>query len=119
KSVAAQAHQVIERVYPRRLNDLSKTSVDTNEAVKKGVPLVVTNPHGGVVLAFDEAGLVTLATKLDCVIEMVPQVGNFVAPGDPLFRVYGSTANFLVQRLQDSVAIGAERTMEQDPAFAF
>lgn len=119
ESVAFRAHRVIERVYPRRLCDGNHSCGDANESIKKGVPLVVTNSQGGVVLAFDEAGLVELATKLDSVFELIPQVGTFVAPGDPLFRVYGTTVDTLVKQLRDSVAIGPERTMEQDPAFAF
>src|SRR5262249_29907964 len=54
----------------------------------------------------------------DCVIEMMPQVGNFVAPGDPLFRVLGG-AGLPDETLHQSIALGAERTIEQDPTFAF
>src|SRR5207237_8675728 len=50
--------------------------------------------------------------------ELVPQVGNYVAPGNPLFRIYGG-ADFPVDSLCQSIALGAERTVEQDPAFAF
>jgi len=72
----------------------------------------------GVVLAFDVQGLVALAIRHDCVIELVPQVGSFVAPGDPLFRVRGG-ADLPQGKLYHSIAFGAERTLEQDPAFAF
>jgi uncharacterized membrane protein len=69
------------------------------------------------VLAFDPDGLAALARQADCLIEVVPQVGDFVAKGDPLFRLYGGDVDD--RELQQSVAIGPERTMEQDPAFAF
>ena len=49
---------------------------------------------------------------------MVPQVGDFVAAGDHLFRVFrprGSSTGGLIP----SLAIGQERTLEQDPTFAF
>src|SRR5207237_4599860 len=49
--------------------------------------------------------------------ELVPQVGNYVAPGNPLFRIYGG-ADVPFSSLCQSIALGAERTMEQDPAFA-
>ena len=68
-------------------------------------------------LAFDVSGLVALGTRHDCVIELAPQVGNFVAPGDPLFKVIGAS-DLPLSSLFDSIALGAERTMEQDPAFA-
>jgi uncharacterized membrane protein len=117
--IASQAHRVIENVYPRRLSDAGAAITETAEIVDRGTAVKVKSLHGGVVLAFDEAGLIALAARHNCVIEMVPQVGNFVAPGDPLFRLYGSTDERLLRQLRQSIAIGAERTMEQDPAFAF
>src|SRR5204863_5162229 len=62
-------------------------------------------------------GLVALGTRHQCLIELMPQVGNFVAPGDALFRVHGGDVP--VGALLHSIALGAERTVEQDPAFAF
>ena len=53
------------------------------------------------------------------VIELIPQVGDFVAYGDPLFRIYPADRDIDAARLSAMVAFGAERTMEQDPAFAF
>ena len=79
---------------------------------------IVTSPSAGVVLAFDVEGVVALGTRHDCVVELVPQVGDFVAPGDPMFRVYGG-AELRPSSLHQSIAIGAERTIEQDPALAF
>jgi uncharacterized membrane protein len=72
-----------------------------------------------VVLAFDIPGLVSLAQRADCVIELVPQVGDFLAVGDPLFRVFQGGATLPADTLSQSVAVGQERTLEQDPAFAF
>jgi uncharacterized membrane protein len=118
-SVASQPHRVIENVYSRRLSDTEPTMSETTEILKNEPALKVTSPTGGVVLAFDEVGLVALAVRHDCIIEMAPEVGNFVAPGDPVFRVYGNVPDLSVQQVRQSSAIGAERTMEQDPAFAF
>jgi uncharacterized membrane protein len=70
------------------------------------------------VLAFDVPGLVALGSRHDCVIELITQVGNFVAPGDLLFRVHGG-AKVPDNALMKSIALGAERTIEQDPAFGF
>jgi uncharacterized membrane protein len=50
---------------------------------------------------------------------LVPQVGDFVARGDPLFRVRNGGRSVDADDLRASVAIGPERTMEQDPRFAF
>jgi uncharacterized membrane protein len=69
-------------------------------------------------MAFDLNGLIALAKRYDCVIELVPQVGKYVAPGDPLFRVYDGVG-LPARALNHSIALGTERTMEQDPMFAF
>jgi uncharacterized membrane protein len=52
------------------------------------------------------------------VIELVPQVGDHLAAGDPLFRVFEGGATVPVEALRESIAVGQERTLEQDPAFA-
>jgi uncharacterized membrane protein len=117
-SLAHQAHQIIENVYPRRLKEPRATSCESTDGSSKKPVTTVTSPGEGVVLAFDLQGLVALATRHDCVIELVPQVGNFVAPGNALFRVHGG-ADLPARSLCQSIALGAERTMEQDPAFAF
>ena len=70
-------------------------------------------------LAFDLEGLVALAQETGCVVELVPQVGDFVAAGSPLFRIFGGKGGPSADALCQSVALGQERTMEQDPAFAF
>lgn len=70
-------------------------------------------------LAFDIQGLVSLAERADCVIELVPQVGDFVAAEDPLFRVFQGRATLTPHALCQSVALGQERTVEQAPTFAF
>ncbi len=70
-------------------------------------------------LAFDIEGLVSKAQRADYVIEMVPQVGEFVAVGEPLFRVFQGGTGVDVPGLRNSIAVGQERTMEQDPALAF
>jgi hypothetical protein len=49
-----------------------------------------------VILAFDIEGLVSLARRADCVIELVPQVGDSIAAGDPLFRVLEGGASVSV-----------------------
>jgi uncharacterized membrane protein len=52
-------------------------------------------------------------------IELLPRVGDFVAEGDPLFRLYAGAARLDDRRLRAALAFGEERTLEQDPMFAF
>jgi uncharacterized membrane protein len=71
------------------------------------------------VLAFDLKGLVSMAQRSNCLIELVPEVGDFVAAGDPLFRVFNATTDLSEESLRNSLAVGHERTLGQDPMFAF
>jgi uncharacterized membrane protein len=78
--------------------------------------------RSGVVLAVNLRGLAREAQRLRWVIEFAVQVGDFMATDEPLF--YLSSASITLseegeRRLQNFVALGTERTIEQDPMFAF
>jgi uncharacterized membrane protein len=112
--------RVIDRVYPRRpVVSPEGTAREVAEVLGEKPTAIILNRKDGVVLAFDEAGLLSLAQRADCVIEMVPQVGDHVTFGDPLFRVFRGGATLAPEALHQSVAVGQERTLEQDPTFAF
>jgi uncharacterized membrane protein len=117
RSVASRGHKVIEDVYPRRLNGSPSTSSESFVLPGKTPVRTIVSVRDGVVLALDVRGIVARAVRHDCVIELMPQVGDYVAPGDLLFRIYDGR-DFPAEALRHSIAIGAERTMEQDPAFA-
>ncbi len=105
---------VIEGVYPRPYQGRT-----ANPPAAAGEPAdAIASPVGGVVLAVNLRGLAALARRTDCVIELVPQVGDFVAVGEPLFRVAGGPPG-LANVLCNSVAVGRERTVDQDPTFVF
>jgi uncharacterized membrane protein len=113
--VATLGREVIRSVYPRPFEGTELKSQEID-----GQPTrTVLSKRGGVVLALDVRGLVLLAQQYDCVIELVPQVGDFVAVDEPLFRVFGGGADLPAGAFYDSVAVGSERTLEQDPAFVF
>jgi uncharacterized membrane protein len=121
QAVARLGCKVIESVYPRRLaeaQDVPPAPVD-DAVLKKTPAVVIPSPREGVVLAFDVRGLASLARGAGCAIELVPQVGDFVAAGGPLFRVFGNAASLPAGALCQSVAVGMERTVEQDPMFVF
>jgi uncharacterized membrane protein len=73
----------------------------------------------GIVLAVNLAELRSKAERSHGVIEFVPQVGDFVAVDEPLFNLYGGARTIEDDVLRSAVALGSERTMEQDPTFAF
>jgi uncharacterized membrane protein len=120
RSVAASGCRVIESVYPYRLPaKVEGVSTLTAESPEGEPTATITSTTEGVVLAFDQKGLLALAERADCVIEMVPQVGDQVAAGDVLFRIYQGGAALPAGALCESIAVGQERTLEQDPTFAF
>jgi uncharacterized membrane protein len=80
---------------------------------------VIHEGSSAIVLAVDVQRLVAEAEKANGVIEFAPQVGDFVGQGEPLFLLYGSAAGVDDQMLNSCVIFGSERTLEQDPLFAF
>jgi len=119
QAVARLGHAVIQSVYPRRLSGPPDTAQGPGNALDGEPAGTVPSPTDGVLLAFDIEGLVALAREAECVIELVPEVGDFVAAESPLFRIFGGKGGLSASALCQSVALGQERTMEQDPAFAF
>jgi uncharacterized membrane protein len=117
--VALMGRDVIESVYPMRLVEVHHALREPPATLEGNLNATVTALTDGVILAVDVQGLVAMAQRNNCVIEMIPKVGDFVATGDPLFRVFGSQASLSADTLRQSIAMGQERTMEQDPAFAF
>jgi uncharacterized membrane protein len=72
----------------------------------------------GVLKAVDIVDCMRLAREHQCVIRMIPQVGQFVGRGEPLFEVYGGRGGPAVAAgLQRAVDIGPERAVYQDPSF--
>ncbi|MFN0021731.1 MAG: DUF2254 domain-containing protein [Pirellulaceae bacterium] len=116
QSVAEEGLAVVESVYSEPFDPAeAQTGWSTPPECK-----ISTVEHlgiSGVVLAFSQHELAAIAEQADVVIELVPQVGDFVARGDPLFRVRNGPVDS--GSLRASIAIGSERTMEQDPRFAF
>ncbi|MCX6243076.1 MAG: DUF2254 domain-containing protein [Bacteroidetes bacterium] len=116
---AKRGHDVIENVYPRLLAGSQVPGPEHLTLPDRKPSGTILNPKGGVVLAFDVEGLVSIARQSDCIIELVPQVGDFIAAGQPLFRIFGSGAVPPARLLFHSVSVGPERTFRQDPGFAF
>jgi uncharacterized membrane protein len=120
RAVAGIGRYVINDVYPQRLAAAPGALLPDTVQLPKGEPVAtVFSNEDGVVQAFDQKGLLSLAQQSDCVIEMVPQVGDHVAQSDLLFRLYGGGTKLSARALCQCIALGQERTLEQDPTFAF
>ena len=117
--VGRTGREVIQSVYPSRLKTDQPLITKPLDVLKTDPRRIIVNEVDGVVLAFDRKGLISLAESYNCLIELVPQVGDFVAGGDPLFRIFNGGEGISQESLRGSVALGQERTLEQDPTYAF
>jgi uncharacterized membrane protein len=115
--VGSDGLAVIESVYP----DPSLASDREGESINLGAPAGVIQHRGtsAIVLATNLELLMAEAERTNGVIEFVPQVGDFVAVDDTLFNLYGGAQSIDEGLLRASVAFGSERTIDQDPTFAF
>lgn len=116
--VGLLGREVVQSVYPSKLKREPLSVQTSAEQLHDNPTRVIHNEEDGVVLAFDQKGLISLAERSNCVIELVPQVGDFIAEGDPMFRIYGGGEALSAETLRSSVALGQERTLEQDPTFS-
>jgi uncharacterized membrane protein len=112
--------KVIRAVYPDSV-EMGSATASTTAQLSLGLPgrTVLHTGQSQIVLALDTSRLVAEAGRADGVVEFVPQIGDFVATGEPLYRLYGGAAAVDDEVLRQATLFGAERTMEQDPTFAF
>lgn len=102
--VGDTTREELDRLYPRR-----------SEGAPEREPDVIAAAESGNVIGLDEDGLVALAREEDCALELIPAMGDFLACGEPLFRVHGA-----MDRRDDALALvllDRERTHEDDPAY--
>lgn len=130
-SIAARVGEegliVVRTVYPELSGKVFTGEVDgalgnANRTKKHSrIPDLTICHHGNssILIAVDTVGLVELARNAKGVVEVVPQVGDFVAVDDPLFNLYDGARDINDKDLRASVAFGSERTVELDPTFAF
>jgi uncharacterized membrane protein len=110
--------KAIKSVYPEQSTEAQSVAASQQNPG----PVERTILHRGksaIVVAVNVDTLVVEAEKAKGVIEFAPQVGDFVGPGEPLFILHGGAGTIDERKLRASVVLGDERTMEQDPLFAF
>jgi len=115
--VGSDGIAVIKSVYPNP----SAGPASEGESLNLGAPDRAIQHQGtsAIILAVNLSRLLAEAERSDGIIEFVPQVGDFVAVDEPLFNLYRGTCSIDEDALRASVAFGSERTMDQDPTFAF
>jgi uncharacterized membrane protein len=109
---------VIQSLYP---SPTLPSDVHPGESLDLGPPdrTIEQKIASGIALAVNLNKLASAAERSNGVIEFVPQVGDFVSDGEPLFNLYGGARLIADESLLALVAVGSERTLDQDPTFAF
>ncbi len=109
---------VIQSLYP---SPTLPSDVHPGESLDLGPPdrTIEQKMASGIALAVNLKKLASVAERSNGVIEFVPQVGDFVSDGEPLFNLYGGARLIDDESLLALVAFGSERTLDQDPTFAF
>jgi uncharacterized membrane protein len=80
---------------------------------------VLRATRSGTIQAVDIAGLSAVAAQHACLVVFRHSVGDFVPVGAAILEVHGATLPAGAgEHLSTMLALGAERTIEQDPAFA-
>ena len=116
--VAEQGFRVIEQLYPHSIGK-SSAPTPTYPPLGPAERSVLHRGTSGIVLAVNLPALVAAAQRADGIIEFVPRVGDFVGVGEPVFLLRGGATAIDERLLRAQVAFGPERTIEQDPTFAF
>ena len=116
--VANDGLEVIASVYP---DPTLGPGAPPSQRQNLGPPtrIIYHSGSSGIVLAANLPILRGAAEKIGGVVELAPQVGDFVAVDEPLFKLYGSKRAIDDELLRSAIAFGSERTMDQDPTFAF
>jgi uncharacterized membrane protein len=86
--------------------------VDTEPAAR------VLSRRSGSLQAANVAGILRIAAARDLVCVTPRAVGDFVTNGSVLVEVYGRPSSADERHLRGMFALGRERTLDQDPAFA-
>jgi uncharacterized membrane protein len=111
----------IDSVYPHPFADDDREGDSLEYARRSAAPRTITHRGGsGTVFAFDADRLAGIATQAGCSIEFVPRIGDSLAAGEELFRLWGPGADVPAEeRLRRCVVLGPEGTPERDPVFGF
>jgi uncharacterized membrane protein len=102
--VADATREEVERLFPSAPEPREDASV-------------VAAPEYGVVTKLSYRVLVDIAERADCVLELVPAMGDFVPRGGPLFCVRGSLSEPQRSAAARSVILERERSHEFEPVF--
>ncbi len=119
-AVAADVARTARSTFAQTVRLADRTDIRWEYGTPPAEPtLVVRASRGGAIQAVDPDGLVEWARAHSAELVLPHPVGDFVNTGGVLVRVYGGRFDDRAARkLEGMIALGDERTFDQDPAFA-
>ncbi len=108
--VGKDTRSLVERYYP-----------DEGEvaAALPGADYVIAAGESGVITVIGHETLVAEAARADCVLELMPALGEFVPAGAPLFTVHGQPFGLDEDKVREGLLLKLEQTLDQDVAYGF
>jgi uncharacterized membrane protein len=85
-------------------------------------PLLDSHPivrarESGVITGIGYEQLVEEGRRADCLLELIPALGEFVPADSPLFRVHGEHTAVDEDRVHDALILSLEPTLDEDVAY--
>lgn len=118
--------EIIDRVHARAqevIATMYREGLDGDEAevapLKTRSQTVPNDVGSGVVASLDVPGLVGQALRLDTTLELACAIGTYLPRGEPLLHVGDRRPGLDPSQLQHLVTLADERTIDQDPLYAF
>jgi uncharacterized membrane protein len=106
--VGTDTRRLLDTYYPERQGQSTASSEEG--------PILAR--RSGVLCHVNIDRLVAVARDGDCLIEVLPAFGEFVAAGSPLLRILGDPHR-LARDPRDQIVLGLERMLEQDVSYGF
>jgi len=119
-SVAADVARAARSMFEQTVRLADRPDIRWDYGATRADPkLVVRASSGGAIQAVDPDGLVGWAREHGAELVLPHPVGDFVQTGEVLVLVYGGEFGpRAADQLEGMIALGDERTFDQDPAFA-
>lgn len=114
--VGDQGRAIIESLYPPL--DIPARAVPEVPSLLPCLQTLLHSGHPRFVQAVDVPALVEVARKNGCTVELAVSVGDAVQDTSPILRVLGVGTPLPERHLRAAIALGSERTFEQDPKYA-